>query len=34
MQDLILFLANVFIGFFAMLNPIGSTPVILSIISK
>lgn len=32
MQDLILFLSTVFIGFFAILNPIGNTPVFLSMV--
>jgi multiple antibiotic resistance protein len=32
MQDLSLFLTTVFIGFFAMLNPIGNTPVFLSMV--
>ena len=31
--DLILFLTTVFIGFFAILNPIGNTPVFLSMVN-
>jgi multiple antibiotic resistance protein len=32
MSDLFLFLSTVFIGFFAMLNPIGNTPVFLTMV--
>ena len=32
MQSLTLLLTTVFLGFFAMLNPIGSTPVFLSLV--
>ena len=32
MTDLVLFLPTVFLGFFAMLNPIGNTPVFLSMV--
>jgi len=32
MIDLTLFLPTVFLGFFAMLNPIGNTPVFISMV--
>lgn len=32
MPNLTLFLSTVFIGFFAMLNPIGNTPVFLTMV--
>lgn len=32
MPDMILFLTTVFLGFFAMLNPIGNTPVFLAMV--
>lgn len=32
MANLVLFLTTVFLGFFAMLNPIGNTPVFLSLV--
>jgi multiple antibiotic resistance protein len=32
MTDLVLFLPTVFLGFFAMLNPIGNTPVFLTMV--
>lgn len=32
MTDLLLFLPTVFLGFFAMLNPIGNTPVFISMV--
>jgi len=32
--DLILFLTTVFIGFFAILNPVGNTPVFLSMVGE
>jgi len=32
MPNLVLFLSTVFLGFFAMLNPIGNTPVFLSLV--
>jgi multiple antibiotic resistance protein len=34
MTDLVLFLPTVFLGFFAMLNPIGNTPVFLTMIGE
>jgi len=34
MTDLSLFLPTVFLGFFAMLNPIGNTPVFLSMVGE
>lgn len=34
MQDPILFLTTVFLGFFAMLNPIGNTPIFLSLVNE
>lgn len=34
MTDLTLFLPTVFLGFFAMLNPIGNTPVFLSMVGE
>jgi multiple antibiotic resistance protein len=34
MTDLLLFLPTVFLGFFAMLNPIGNTPVFLSMVGE
>jgi multiple antibiotic resistance protein len=34
MADLTLFLTTVFIGFFAMLNPIGNTPVFISMVGE
>jgi multiple antibiotic resistance protein len=34
MTDLALFLPTVFLGFFAMLNPIGNTPVFLSMVGE
>jgi multiple antibiotic resistance protein len=34
MPNLVLFLTTVFLGFFAMLNPIGNTPVFLSLVGN
>jgi multiple antibiotic resistance protein len=34
LPDLPLFLTTVFIGFFAILNPIGNTPVFLSMVGE
>jgi multiple antibiotic resistance protein len=34
MHNLTLFLTTVFLGFFAMLNPIGNTPVFISMVGK
>lgn len=34
MPELLLFLSTVFIGFFAILNPIGNTPVFLSMVGE
>lgn len=34
MQNTILFLTTVFLGFFAMLNPIGNTPIFLSLVGE
>lgn len=34
MSDLVLFLPTVFLGFFAMLNPIGNTPVFISMVGN
>jgi multiple antibiotic resistance protein len=34
MTDLVLFLPTVFLGFFAMLNPIGNTPVFLTMVGE
>ena len=34
MPDMILFLTTVFLGFFAMLNPIGNTPVFLAMVGN
>jgi multiple antibiotic resistance protein len=34
MTDLVLFLPTVFLGFFAMLNPIGNTPVFISMVGN
>ncbi len=34
LQDLILFLTTVFLGFFAILNPVGNTPVFLTMVGN